>query len=65
MATHCSVLAWRIPMDKAAWWATAHGVTKMDTTEQLSTAHIHMQPLQKESTAKYLEKREMITLFVE
>ena len=26
MATHCSILAWRIPMDRGAWWATAHGV---------------------------------------
>ena len=28
MATHSSILAWRIPMDKGAWWATVHGVTK-------------------------------------
>ena len=28
MATHSSVLAWRIPMDRGAWWATVHGVTK-------------------------------------
>ena len=21
MATHCSILAWRIPMDRGAWWA--------------------------------------------
>ena len=27
MATHSSVLAWRIPMDRGAWWATVHGVT--------------------------------------
>ena len=27
MATHSSILAWRIP-DTGAWWATAHGVTK-------------------------------------
>ena len=27
-ATHSSVLAWKIPMDKGAWWATVHGVTK-------------------------------------
>ena len=25
MATHSSILAWRIPMDKGAWWATVHG----------------------------------------
>ena len=28
MATHSSFLAWRIPMDRGAWQATAHGVTK-------------------------------------
>ena len=28
MATHSSILAWRIPMDKGAWRTTVHGVTK-------------------------------------
>ena len=28
MATHSSILAWRIPMDREAWQATVHGVTK-------------------------------------
>ena len=28
MATHPSVLAWRICMDRGAWHATVHGVTK-------------------------------------
>ena len=28
MATHCSILAWRILMDRGAWQATVHGVTK-------------------------------------
>ena len=31
MATHSSILAWRIPIDKGAWWATVHGVTKSRT----------------------------------
>ena len=31
MATHCSILAWRIPMDGGAWWATVHGVAKTQT----------------------------------
>ena len=31
MATHCSILAWRIPMDRAAWWATVLGVAKSQT----------------------------------
>ena len=25
MATHSSILAWRNPMDRGAWWATAYG----------------------------------------
>jgi len=25
MATHSSILAWRIPMDRGAWEATVHG----------------------------------------
>ena len=28
MAAHSSVLAWRIPMDRGAWWATVHGIPK-------------------------------------
>jgi len=28
MATHCSILAWRIPMDRGALWAIVHGVAK-------------------------------------
>ena len=28
MATHSSILAQRIPMDRGVWWATVHGVTK-------------------------------------
>ena len=31
MATHSSILAWRIPMDRGAWWATGHGVAKIQT----------------------------------
>ena len=28
MATHSSILAWRIPMERGAWQATVHRVTK-------------------------------------
>ena len=28
MVTHSSILAWRILMDRGAWWATVQGVTK-------------------------------------
>ena len=33
MATHSSIPAWRITMDRGAQWATVHGVAKSDTTE--------------------------------
>ena len=38
IATHSSILCWRIPMDRGAWRAAVHGVTESDMTEQLSTA---------------------------
>ena len=31
MATHSSILAWRIPMDRGAWQATVHEVSKSQT----------------------------------
>ena len=34
-ATHPNILAWRIPMDRGAYWATEHGVAKSQT--QLSS----------------------------
>ena len=27
-AIHSSILAWRIPMDRGAWWATVLGIAK-------------------------------------
>ena len=29
MATHSSILTWRIPMDRGAWRATVHGVIRV------------------------------------
>ena len=46
MATHFSILVWRIPMDRGAWQATVHkelDTQELDTTEQLT--HTHMQSL--------------------
>ena len=31
MATHSSILVWRIPMDRGAWQAIVHGVMKSQT----------------------------------
>ena len=33
VTNYSSILAWRIPMDRAAWGATGHRVTQSDTTE--------------------------------
>ena len=39
MATHSSILVWRIPMDRGAWQATVHGVAKSRTQlNKISTA---------------------------
>ena len=38
MATHSSILAWRIPIDRGAWLAIVLAVAELDMTEQLSTA---------------------------
>ena len=31
MAVHSSILAWRKPMDRGAWWATVHVVAKYNS----------------------------------
>ena len=43
MATHSSILAWKIPWAGGAWWATAHRVAKeSDMTKQLNnTGHLN------------------------
>ena len=41
MGTHSSVLAWRIPMDRGAWRATVHGVTKVGH-DWSALAHMHI-----------------------
>ena len=44
MATRSIIFAWRIPVDREAWQATAHGVAKSWTRlEQLT--HTHTKPL--------------------
>ena len=39
MATHSCILAWRIPMDRGAWRATVHGITKSQTELSDSAQH--------------------------
>ena len=42
MATHASLPAWRIPMGRGAWWATANGVSKESDRHDLVTKHSTM-----------------------
>ena len=35
-ASHSSILAWRIPMDRGPWLARVHKVQELDTTEQVN-----------------------------
>ena len=40
MATHSSILAWRIPMDSGAWWAMVHGVAESWTRLSLDSVDL-------------------------
>ena len=47
-ATHSSILAWRLHMDRGAWWATVLGFAESDRTEHVRTrarvyTHTHTQ----------------------
>ena len=41
MATHSSILAWRILMDRGPWQAAVHSVTKSWTRLKQLSMHIH------------------------
>ena len=41
MATHCSILAWKIPWKGGAWQATVHGVAKSQTRLSMHAHHRH------------------------
>ena len=46
MATHPSILAWRInPMDRGAWWATFHSIAKSWTRLKQLRAEIKVSSL--------------------
>ena len=42
MATHSSILAWRISMVRGAWQATVHTVTKSRTQLKQFSMHPHL-----------------------
>ena len=39
MATHFSILAWKVAMDRGAWQTTVHSVSDSDTTAHAHTQH--------------------------
>ena len=43
MTTHCSLLCLENPMERGAWWATVHRVTKSQTGLSDFTS-LHLQP---------------------
>ena len=48
MATHSSILAWRIPVGRGAWRAAVHGVAKSRTRLSDFTFPFHFHALEKE-----------------
>ena len=41
MSIHSSILAWRIPMDRGAWWATVHRFSQSRTQLKVLNMHAH------------------------
>ena len=39
MATQPSIPAWKIPMERGAWWAAVHEVSESDSSEQQNAQH--------------------------
>ena len=58
MATHSSILAWRIPTDRGAWRATIHGVEKSQTWLSHKAQHTH------EQRKRNSVKEELVFLFL-
>ena len=48
MATHSSTFAWKNPMDRGAWKAAVHGVTRSRTQLSDFTFTFHFDALEKE-----------------
>ena len=61
MATHSSILAWRIPTDRGPWWAKVHGVTyKKRKSERDRDLHMHTlrkDKVRTEGEGSYLQTR--------
>ena len=51
MATHSSILARKIPMDRGAWWATAHRAAMSHTRLKRLGTHRHRYLIRVESNS--------------
>ena len=40
MATHSSILAWKISWTRGPWWAAVHGVAESGTTERITLTYL-------------------------
>ena len=56
MATHSRVLAWRIPMDREAWWSTVHRVTQSLTRLKQHSTHVKKESHEKEKEKMPISK---------
>ena len=63
MATHCSILAWRIPMDRGAWRATVHGVAESQTRLSTTQQPIHISVDKEENTMENIHKPLKLLVF--
>ena len=60
MATHSSILAWRIPMVRGTWWATIHRVEKSWTWKKRLSMHACTHSLCSPSLTKVSEAKSML-----
>ena len=42
MVIHSSIFAWRIPMDRGAWWATVHRVVQSRIRVKQLSMRVHL-----------------------
>ena len=55
MASHSSILAWRIPMDRGDWGAIVHGVTKSQTRLSEQAQYHTLKLLRNHLDGEYIE----------
>ena len=61
MATHSSILAWRIPWTEEPGGLHPWGLEELDTTEQLMHTHTHKKKKKKKRDREREERKKRIT----